>query len=111
MEADLTMELREWYMKAAKQFGWSKIELIANIAAKAHEDIVLPSEKAEHKDVDQKHTLTESKKAIIANTNILCHRPVKGIRKWWHNEKAGRRRCGTLSWERSMRNRIFFMRC
>ena len=32
MEADLTMDLREWYMKAAKQFGWSKIELIANIA-------------------------------------------------------------------------------
>lgn len=32
MEAELTMELREWYMKAAKQFGWSKTELIANIA-------------------------------------------------------------------------------
>ena len=37
MEADLTMELREWYMKAAKQFGWSKTELIANIAANVHE--------------------------------------------------------------------------
>ena len=34
MEADLTMDLREWYMKAAEQFGWSKTELIANIAAK-----------------------------------------------------------------------------
>ena len=41
MEADLTMELREWYMKAAKQFGWSKTELIANIEANAHEEIVL----------------------------------------------------------------------
>ena len=111
MEADLTMDLREWYMKAAKQFGWSKTELISNISAKAHEDIVLPSEEAEHKDVDQKHILTESKKAPIANTNILCYRPVKGIRKWWYNEKKGRRRCGTLSWEKSMRNRIFFMRC
>ena len=44
MEAELTMELREWYMKAAKQFGWSKTELIANIAANAHENIVLAIE-------------------------------------------------------------------
>ena len=111
MEANLTMDLREWYMKAVKQFGWSKTELIAYIAAKAHEDIVLPSEEAEHNDVDQEDTLAESKKGAIANTETLRHRPAKGIRKWWHNEKKGRRRCGTLSWERSMRNRIFFMRC
>ena len=44
MEAELTMELREWYMNAAKQFGWSKTELIANIAAKAHEYIALAIE-------------------------------------------------------------------
>lgn len=41
IEADLTMELRVWYLRAVKQFGWSKTELIANIAAKAHENIVL----------------------------------------------------------------------
>jgi len=111
MEADLTMELREWYMKAAKQFVWSKTELIANISAKAHKDIVLPSEEAVHKDVDQKHTLTEAKKATIANTNILCHRPVKGIRKWWHNEKKGRRRWCTLLWEIYSKKQIVSMRC
>ena len=44
MEADLTMELREWYMKAAKQFDWSKTELTANIAANAYESIVLTIE-------------------------------------------------------------------
>lgn len=27
IEADLTMELREWYLKAVKQFTWSKLEL------------------------------------------------------------------------------------
>ena len=47
MEADLTMELREWYMKAAEQFGWSKTELIANIAANSHEEIVLAIEDEE----------------------------------------------------------------
>lgn len=31
-------------MKAAKQFGWSKTELIANIAENAHENIVLAIE-------------------------------------------------------------------
>lgn len=41
MEAELTMELREWYLKAAKQFDWSKTELIACILANAHESVDL----------------------------------------------------------------------
>lgn len=44
MEADLSMELREWYMKAAEQFGWSKTELIAMIASAVHLEIVLDNE-------------------------------------------------------------------
>ena len=44
MEADLTMDLREWYMKAAKQFGWSKTELIAMIISEAHLEMVLDNE-------------------------------------------------------------------
>ena len=47
MEAELTMEQRDWYMKAAKQFGWSKTELIVNITANVHEKIVLSIEKEE----------------------------------------------------------------
>ena len=41
MEAELPIELREWYMKAALQFGWPKAELIANIYEKAHEILIL----------------------------------------------------------------------
>ena len=41
LEADLSIELREWYMKAAKQFGWSKIALIENIKNAVHKEIVL----------------------------------------------------------------------
>lgn len=41
MEADLSMELREWYLRATKQFDWSKTELVASIATNAHEVIVL----------------------------------------------------------------------
>lgn len=45
MEAELTMELREWYMKAAKQFGWSKTVLIAKIEEEAHLVINLNTDK------------------------------------------------------------------
>ena len=44
MEADLTMDLREWYMKAAEQFGWSKSELISGIAKSVHLEIVMEIE-------------------------------------------------------------------
>ena len=32
LEADLTMKLRAWYLKAVLQFGWSKAELLDKIA-------------------------------------------------------------------------------
>lgn len=44
MEAELTMELREWYMKAVIQLDWSKTELITNIAENAHESIEITVE-------------------------------------------------------------------
>ncbi len=44
MEANLSMELCEWYLRAAKQFGWSKAELTENIVDNVHEKIVLASE-------------------------------------------------------------------
>ena len=48
MEADLTMELREWYMKAALQFGWSKFQLITVIADKIYEKIKISNDKCEN---------------------------------------------------------------
>lgn len=97
LEVDLTMELREWYIKAAKQFGWSKTELIAYIAANAHEDVILSSEE-EHKEVDQADALAESKICALADTKSL-HNPVMGIRNWWQTKKKGRRRWYTILWE------------
>ena len=41
MEADLSMDLREWYMQAAEQFAWTKSELIAAIDASVHESMIL----------------------------------------------------------------------
>lgn len=41
LESGLSTELREWYMKAAMQLGWSKAELTQKIADNAYETIAL----------------------------------------------------------------------
>lgn len=41
LEADLDLSLRLWYMRATRQFGWSKRELIEMIKNAAHMEIVL----------------------------------------------------------------------
>ena len=39
MEADLTLQEKMWYIRAVRQFGWSKLELAEQIAASAHLEI------------------------------------------------------------------------
>jgi hypothetical protein len=41
LEAELTLQKRVWYIQAARQFGWSKLELQQKIASGAHLEIVL----------------------------------------------------------------------
>ena len=41
LEADLTGQERAWYIKAANQFKWSKLELQKRISANAHMEIFL----------------------------------------------------------------------
>lgn len=41
LEADLDLSLRLWYMRAVRQFGWSKLELLEMIENAAHTEIVL----------------------------------------------------------------------
>lgn len=91
MEAELTMELRKWYMKAAKQFDWSKTELIANIAEKAHERIVLSTEDDTCNVLKREKKWTESKKEIKDTIQQLGQR----IRKWRLICRGHRRRWRT----------------
>ena len=44
LEADLTIEEKAWYIRAARKFGWPKLELLEKIATRAHEQIVLDTE-------------------------------------------------------------------
>ena len=111
MEADLTMELREWYMKAAEQFGWSKTELIANIANNAHENIVLAIEEEVCYIVEQENKQAESQMELPVVIKNVIHQAIRRIRKWWLIWKGGGRRWRTMSWEISMAKQIASMRC
>ena len=41
MEADLTLQEKTWYIRAVRQFGWSKMVLAEQITASAHLEIAL----------------------------------------------------------------------
>ena len=41
LEAELSLEERRWYLRATRQFGWSKADLQKKIAAEAHLELLL----------------------------------------------------------------------
>ena len=41
LEAELTLQERAWYIQAAGQFGWSKLELQRQIKSRAHLEAAL----------------------------------------------------------------------
>lgn len=95
MEAELTMDLREWYMKAVKQFGWSKTELISNIAENVHEVILLS--------IDENPQIIEEEKEVVKHVLhnacpfqiiILCINSMARCK--WLLKKDYRRRCQIL---------------
>ena len=44
LEAELTLQEKAWYIRAVRQFGWSKLKLAEQIASAAHLDIPLDLE-------------------------------------------------------------------
>lgn len=91
MEADLSVELRGWYLMAASQFDWSKAELMEKITTNAHEMIILTIY------VETCHTveLEEDAQNIADNS---CHngneipRLTRIVICWMELRKSGRRR-------------------
>ena len=109
MEADLTMELRGWYLKAAKQFGWSKAELLTNIAAKAHENIVLAIEE------DVCYIVEQKQKTATSDNEVTCERTgwdlLKVFRSQWRTKEGGLRRWLIMLCPISTAKPTTFMRC
>ena len=44
LEAELSLPEREWYIRAARRFGWSKLALTEKIAERTHENIAIDNE-------------------------------------------------------------------
>lgn len=111
LESGLSTERREWYIKAVEQFGWSKTELIANIAANAHAKIVLAIEEEVCYIVEQEEKQTDCNKNLSADIMNTIHQSVQRLRKWWIIWKGGGRRWHTMLWETFTVKQIASMRC
>lgn len=105
LEADLVMEQRAWYLKAAKQFGWSKVELIANIDAKAHENIVLAIED------NVCYIVEQEEKTATSDKKVICWNLIKRFRSRWRTKEGGLRRWPIMLCWISTVKPIAFMRC
>lgn len=111
MEADLSAELREWYIKAAKQFGWSKTTLIERIAGNAHEEIVLAIEE------DLCYSVAQEQKHVCCNKDLMnsviykIRNSVRKLRFRWQAEERGIRRWPIMLYQTSTEKRIAFIRC
>lgn len=111
MEADMTMELREWYMKAAKQFGWSKSDLMIQMANSAHTEIMLVSE-TEICNADGANSATSARK----NSGVFCAEngcPYQRIysRAYTKIKRKSLRLWNTLVWSIHPAHHIAYMRC
>ena len=111
LESGLSTERREWYIKAVEQFGWSKTELIANIAANAHANIFLAIEEEVCYIVEQEEKQTDCNKNLSADIMNTIHQSVQRLRKWWRIWKGGGRRWHTMLWETFTVKQIASMRC
>lgn len=107
MEAELTIELREWYMRAAKQFGWSKMELIANIAANSHDNVTLHIEEDVCQSAERKEKQFDFKMYVFIPIINGNYDSIWRVRRLWLNWKKGRRRRPAMWWSPSSAKHIY----
>ena len=109
LEADLSMELREWYLKAVKCFGWSKAELSENINSKAHEEIVLAIEEDVCYIVEREMSTDTAESKEIDERRI--RNLVRKLRSRLRIKKGGWRRWPIMLCPISTAKPTAFMRC
>ena len=110
LESDLDLSLRLWYMRATRQFGWSKLELIAMIEKEAHMEIVLDNG-LEMCDNDSNMNETE----ITGQMKTVKYIPAK-LFQMIRQRCRGKPKIGVARWPIMlcpifMGKRIAFMRC
>lgn len=95
LEAGLPMELRGWYLKAVKQFGWSKTELNKRIKENAHERIKLITiSNGQCMIKHNSHYIYENRKITFMNGIAFCsiQRFPLSYKRWWKCTKKEKRR-------------------
>lgn len=82
MEADLDMDARYWYLLAVQRFGWTKAELIKQIAAGGHTRSDFEEE------TQSKENLNPSKKLSFAAKTIwrIITQTVDFLDRLWYNK-------------------------
>lgn len=111
LEADLSMELREWYLKEAGQFAWSKAELTEEIATNAYEMIVLAiDEEVCYIERREKASDQEKPDELLCKENKIRHL-IQKVRCRVYPKKEGGRRWPIMSCPIFTEKRIVFMRC
>lgn len=111
LEADMSMELREWYLKAAGQFAWSKAELTEKIATNAYEMIVLAiDEEVCYIEGREKASDQEKPDELLCKENKIRHL-IQKVRCRVYPKKEGGRRWPIMSCPIFTEKRIVFMRC
>ena len=112
MEADLTMELREWYLRAARQFGWSKAELTARIADQAHLEIVLDIEQEVcDNGTNEAESISVSIRNAATYSNRHFEQRVLLLRRCRGRPKRGGVPWRTMWWPTFTAKQTAFMRC
>lgn len=109
LEADLDMELMEWYLNATKQFGWSKMELTDKIAANAHEEIVLAIEEDVCYIEEQEKQKVTSENEVTGESMIRYL--IEQLRSRWRTEEGGWRQWPIMLCPISTAKLTAFMRC
>ena len=79
LETDLTMNERAWYIRAAEQDGWSKIELRKQIASSAHLEVPLDG-KAPVCYTEQEETVQEYENSDDKDTLLRGFLPIHYMR-------------------------------
>lgn len=109
MEAGLTMEVQGWYLKATKQFGWTKMELIGKIETNAHEKIVFAiDEEVCYIEGQNKATNQKKYNGLFCNGNKIQSLIRKGRCQVCPRE-VGRRRWLAMSFPIFTKKRVVFM--
>lgn len=108
LEADLDLSLRLWYMRAVRQFGWSKLELIAMIENEAHTEIVLDNGQEVY-DNEIYESETISRNPAVRNIPAKLFRLIR-------NRCLGKPKIGVARWPITlcptfMAKRTAFMQC